>query len=417
MRNNGFAAPEALSEWQAGVLSLMLDSYEGSRTYFGENRVNQHFAVDPEKVMPGYRDDFTDPDEIAAFTEDMRSLEEKGLIRIARRPGSTEIDRLYPVKEALPEYYALLGRTEKRDVLSAQRAMYTEYLGRHPVLDAYCREQLRLLEKNRKPRNPEDETLLPLLLRILENREDLLERELSILFFSDSKMFEKSYRHAVCSVLKTYGGHERLLEDVSDAREQEQLLLAEYRVFPNPNYVYLKGTAELTLRDGQTLRVLPGYPMGISSLVLDSLQEISIQESTVMTVENVTSFHRLQQPDTFFVFLSGYHNTAKQALIRMLFRDNPDKFYLHFGDLDPDGFGILRHLREGTGVPFRPYRMDAETLRQFVDYGKPLTENDRKTLRHLLDKGEATEALQEMERLGKKVEQEIVSLHLMNGDG
>lgn len=47
--------------------------------------------------------------------------------------------------------------------------------------------------------------------------------------------------------------------------------------------------------------------------------------------------------------MSGYHNTLKQYVIKKIAAENPKLKLFHFGDLDPDGFYILEHLKSGTG--------------------------------------------------------------------
>lgn len=37
-----------------------------------------------------------------------------------------------------------------------------------------------------------------------------------------------------------------------------------------------------------------------------------------MTVENLTSFHRLEREHIFYLFLSGYHTRTKQALLQRI---------------------------------------------------------------------------------------------------
>ena len=59
--------------------------------------------------------------------------------------------------------------------------------------------------------------------------------------------------------------------------------------------------------------------------------------------------------------------------------------YLHFGDIDAGGFYILKHLRDKTGIPFKPMCMDISTLSTHMPYVKKLTGSDRKRLRNLID--------------------------------
>ena len=77
---------------QKQVLEALLDQYERSKTYQGENKVIQSFQIPPEKVFPDYGSDYADMDQIRDFEAWMRELEQDGLITI--RYGSGEIRKL-----------------------------------------------------------------------------------------------------------------------------------------------------------------------------------------------------------------------------------------------------------------------------------------------------------------------------------
>jgi hypothetical protein len=128
-----------------------------------------------------------------------------------------------------------------------------------------------------------------------------------------------------------------------------------------------------------------------------------------VTVENLTSFNRVKADNTFFIYLAGYHNTAKQAFIQKIAKSNPDKNWFHFGDIDPDGFYILEHLKNKTGIDFKPLCMSADELKKYKDYCKPLEENDVKKAQSLIDKGFFIDEMRYMLGNNVKLEQEVVS--------
>ena len=51
---------------------------------------------------------------------------------------------------------------------------------------------------------PESTIILDLIDRIIGNKDELLERELSIITFGNSKTFENNYRRKVCRLLSEY---------------------------------------------------------------------------------------------------------------------------------------------------------------------------------------------------------------------
>lgn len=391
---------------------MLLDKYENSKTYIGDNLKKQSFSIKPEAVYKNYRDNFADVSKILDFEQDMQVLEIEGLVRIFEE--NNEIKNIVAIEEKIPEYYKILGRTEKKDLLSLEKDMYQSYLGKNVVLDGFCHKQLSKLEKGNKPDYSREkaEKLLPLGLFILENDEELLERELSIRFFGDTKVFEKSYRAAVCRILDKYGDYQEKLFGVSDAREKELVLLGEHNISANPSYIYVKGEGEFTMGNGNVVCITPEYPIAFSSEAINQMKNFSIQRQKIMTIENLTSFHRIHAENTFFIYLSGYHNTIKKQFIMRLSQEKPELKWYHFGDLDPDGFCILEHLKRETGIDFEPFHMGLEDLKKYQEYGKELNENDRKKAHTLIDAGLYCSELSYMLNKNVKLEQEIIGWNL-----
>ena len=397
---------------QKTVLELLLDKYEKSKTYTGDNIKKQSFSIKPEVVYKNYRDNFADVSKISDFEQDMQVLERAGLARIIEE--NNEIKNIVAIEEKIPKYYEILGRTEKKDILSLEKEMYQSYLGKNAVLDGFCHKQLSKLEKGNKPDYPREraEKLLQLGLFILENNEELMERELSIRFFGDTKIFEKSYRAAVCRILEECGDYQEKLFGVSDNREKELVLLGEHNISANPSYIYVKGEGEFILENGKVLCITPEYPIAFSSEAIKNMKKFTIKSQKIMTIENLTSFHRIHVQNTFYIYLSGYHNTLKKYFIMSLAKANPELKWYHFGDLDPDGFCILEHLKRETGIDFKPFHMDLEDLKKFQEYGKALNEIDRKKAFTLIGEGLYCRELSYMINENIKLEQEIIGWNL-----
>ena len=141
--------------------------------------------------------------------------------------------------------------------------------------------------------------------------------------------------------------------------------------------------------------------------MLKQIEQIQVTGNRVITIENLTSFHAFSEHDMLAVYLGGYHNTHRRNLIRMIYAQNPDSAYYHYGDIDAGGFYILLHLRKKTGVAFQPHHMDIETLQRYGKYTKPLTEHDKNRLKKLLG-GEFGETVAYMLKHNCKLEQEAL---------
>lgn len=84
----------ARKEWKEQLLSKLLDQYEKSVTYAGENKVKQVFSVKPSDIFKGYNKDFLPPEQLfqeKEFERLIRQMESEGLIHVV--PPNTGIIR------------------------------------------------------------------------------------------------------------------------------------------------------------------------------------------------------------------------------------------------------------------------------------------------------------------------------------
>ena len=399
---------EQLSKRQKQILGLLLDRFEGSKTYEGKNRVTQRFRVRPAEIWPDYEDPFTDVNQVEEFNREAESLERSALLTIERKK-SGEIGALVAVPEHFPEYYRILERRDRKELVRREMEMYRSFAEDDTALGGYCRSQLELLENGRKANYREERArnYITLMRLILTNDTELYERELSIRVFHDSKVFEQSYRKTVCTLLRKYGEYEELLRGEEDPRIIQMLILEAHQIFANPGYVYIKGKAALLFSDGKRMEILHSQPLALSTDLLSEVKTIQPEAERVITIENLTAFHRFCEEDAFCVFLSGYHSFRKAQFLKKIV-PSPGGKWLHFGDLDPDGFMILRNLRIRTGLDFQPYRMDTGTLVRNMKYTKPLEENDRVKAGTLISEGFCAKELGYMLEIGRKLEQEAL---------
>lgn len=172
---------------------------------------------------------------------------------------------------------------------------------------------------------------------------------------------------------------------------------------------YCEGKVVLCLDTGNTIQI-DSSPMALSSDLIKQIVSIRVERENIVTVENLTSFHRVNDENCAYIYLAGYHNSEKQALLRRINKENPRKNWYHFGDIDPDGFYILEHLRKGTGIDFEPLYMDVLELKKYAKYCKELSGKDRVKAENLITKGKYVETLRYMLSNNCKLEQEIISI-------
>jgi putative uncharacterized protein (fragment) len=197
-------------------------------------------------------------------------------------------------------------------------------------------------------------------------------RNFSTALFKDSKRFQKEFRSAV----------ESILFDYTDEVVEKDRILNFYNLYENPTYVLIKGNVVIQFTSSviDVSELQDG--IALSNASLENIRKVTVKAGKVVTVENLTTYHDLDEEDAVHIYLGGYHNHSKQMLLEKIYADNKDKEYFHKGDLDVYGFLILENLKEKTGIPFAPLMMDATTLERFYNAGlyKELTVTDIKMI-------------------------------------
>lgn len=400
-----------LNKRQKLILDKLLKKYENSKSYKGENSVRQSFAVEPSKIFEKYEDDFADLDEVRNFEQEVAGLQQSGLIDIVYKDN--HIAKIIAIDEenVWNQLRNILGVKEKKILLQESLDFYTSCLDKHAVIKNFCDVQIERINQGKKELYPLESVkiIVAFLDYILNNQQEILERELSIEVAHDSKVWEKSYRSQVCKILRESGCFDELASQESEIKEFEKKILEELNVYPNPSYVHFKGNAKIIFDNGDIISVLRDRPLALPSTILNSITKIDIFEKKLMTVENLTSFNRVQHDNSFFVYLSGYHNTAKRKFIQLIKNQNETLEFYHFGDIDPDGLLILENLKYKTGIDFQPFCMGVEQLKKYERYCKTLVENDTVKADGLIKSGKYVETVQYMLDNNVKLEQEIIS--------
>lgn len=399
-----------LSKIQKDVLNMLLDVYENSVTYKGKNIKNQSFAIKPEKIFFEYNGDYTDQDEVDQFNREMQSLMEFEFVILDYERGVPVISKIKLNTNSINEIYSVLKREDITVKRNQEIEMYTQYMGAHDIMDAFCKSQVERLNAYKDAKYTSDIAIniLKLLKYVFGNNNDIMERELSVVVLGDTKLFEKSYKSRICSIIEEYGELELDLS-ILDKKEKEKAILEEYQVFSNPSYIFFKGNVDVYYIDGSSISVTPDNPIAILSETIARIEMIKVNSNRIVTVENITSYNRINNNKSTFIYLSGYHNTAKQRFLKKIAENNSGVSWFHFGDIDPDGYFILKNLIKKTGISFVPLYMDVQQLKKYKQYCKPLEKNDMVKANSLLKIHFYDEVMEFMLANNCKLEQEIIS--------
>jgi len=243
------------------------------------------------------------------------------------------------------------------------------------------------------------------ILKILEailglGRESYI-RNFSTAMFKDSKRFQREFKSTV----------ESILFDYTDEVVEKDKILEYYNLYENHTYVYIKGDIVIKFEDSVIyVREINGG-IALSNSALEKIKEIKVIAKSVITVENLTTYHDEDEKDSVYIYLGGYHNKSKQVVLKKIYDENEHCEYLHEGDIDVYGFLILENLKEKTGIPFRPLNMGVDILQRFFDAKiyKELTASDINMIEKKKGKlGEYRQVLEFMLLHNCKVEQESI---------
>ena len=393
------------------ILNMLLDKYEKSKTFSAQNKVSQSFSVKIVKVFQHYLEDIS---VFKKVNEDLLRLEKSGFIeRKISHADVVESVSLNTSDEVLSKIYASLDRTPRKETQSDLLALLDSYAdGKASPLQAFLAEQENRITQNKNVEHftgmPEGlvdfSDILKGVQAVLSNTEEIFIRDFSVRVYGDSKRFEK-LQSAIVSILTKYDDFDN--EEIVS----KEALLSEYGIVKTPTYVCVKGNAEITIGEQKiNFSALHG-DIAFSTESLKEISNIEVLGTHIVTVENLTSFHDYKNTDDFVIYLGGFHNSLKRDFIRMVYGQNPQKEYLHFGDIDAGGFYILNHLRKRTGVPFKPLMMDITTLKKYSAQTKPLTQEDKQRLKRMCEQKEFAEfgdTLQYMLSHNCKLEQENI---------
>lgn len=402
--------------YEERILQTLLDSYERSRLSRGENEVAVHiaFSITP-KTMPIYFDENS-----LAYEEihgTAGHLEEMGYTCSVWKGGKKNhiLQKIVLCDEKVDEIYRHLGRVPEKQMQQAQLAVLQELKTEcsTPVARNFICWLMKRLEQGKTVKeylNLDDtegsRQLIRAIHRIETNQKEIYIREFSVQCFGDSKELEKK-SGLIGKIFR------RFSDDMEDM--DNDVILAEYGIYRTPNYVYVKGSGRLRIGTPEAydidLRSLR-QGIGLSGEDLDGLEwKVDVSVKRIITIENLTTFFRWEEPDSVLIYLGGYHNAVRRKFLQKLYQVFPEAEYFHFGDIDVGGFEIYEDLCRRTGIPFTTYKKGISELEQYEQYTRELTENDRKRMDSLLN-NEAYEnvwpILRYMKEHGKKLEQESI---------
>ena len=411
--------------YEKKLLVGLVEGYRKSKKDTGENRTNRRTKLKPEKLYNKYHSNAGDYEKISAINDTVQKLKDKGFVTSEYESFGTDLTGIYLVDDKIDEIEEYLaeqyGYVSKDTKLQKLETLIREYENHSPICHEECGKLKIILESRKFPKSIEKSIeMLDDLFRVLsfvENNQKLMYiREVSMLVYGDSKYFENNTLEPLCTLLQKYNTVPIPGQTLSDGEYiLSDEILRKYHVFKEPQKISIRGKALIRMC-GKDIDI-SGFDEGIEFTVseLSKIECVQLLATTFMTIENRTSYLRYKKENTVTFYLGGYANRDQRDFIRKIYESNPSVTYLHFGDIDAGGFWIHHHLCQVTGVPFGMFHMSVEELME-PDYRKcqhPLTEGDITRMQELAVMPEYRDVIKYMLEHRVKLEQEIISLKLM----
>ena len=391
------------------VLNHLLDTYENSLLSIGENRrkIQIEFRFTRTSIPAYYDESSSEYEKIHIL---MNALENKNMITVIWKDHKQGhfIQKVRMNADQIDEIYRYTGRKPKHGLEEENRVFLQKYLNEDaPVTVSFVGYLLERLENHKSVKEyitlenlQETEKFLRACVSVEQNKTPCYIREFSIQHFQDSKYFEQ-IESRIIRVFRQFDEEYKEMDAVE--------LLAEYGIYQTPDFVYFKGDVRLLVEGEEMNLSLLKQGIGISGEDIENIRFSDFSRiQKVITVENLTSFFRYHEENSLLVYLGGYHNRVRRKLLQKIYDAIPTAKYYHFGDIDAGGFLIFLDLRKKTEIPFESFRMDLDTLKQYSQYGKKLTETDKKRLEKLEEEKEFSEVIRYMLEKNIKLEQECI---------
>lgn len=364
------------------VINSLLDNYEKSKLRLGQNKVSITIKTRIEDIIPKYHQPDLFSDEYELLHEQLKELETKELVSLKWKKNKidTIIDYVSLNVEKINDAYHFVNRRDLTDKEHDLLSLCYENLNVSDISNSFLNHLIYLLTEHNSFKKYVDindldkfKKELVLLEKITNNKEELYVRELSIKFFNDSKTAEPLL-NKVCSLIREFSDN-----DFSSYTNEE--LLEEFNIYHNPSWIMIKGKNYLQYPKINIDNLSNGISFSskdINLLKWDKLKHPSI----ILTVENLTSFTRIDTKDknVIVLYLAGFANHVKCDFLKKLYSYYSNSNYYHFGDIDCGGFKIWKNLVNRTDISFKPIYMDLNTIKTNINYSKPLTKNDIDTL-------------------------------------
>lgn len=400
-----------MPQYEELLLKALVEKYRRSKKDDGSNIISRRTQLAPNRLYKNYNDNDADLAKVDAVNEAVRAAAQRAWLQYTQTPLSNEISKIYlndacvgEIENYLAERY---GYRPRDAALENLRLLIARYDNATPALTVECAKLRQALDKRIIPKDlPRLEDIFKALLFVEKNERKLYLREASMLIYGSSKYFEENALDAVATILRQAYGLPCAETELHDE------ILQRFAIYKEQPTICLKGPVVLTLAGREVDVGLFADGLEFAAAEISRIEKITLAADALTTVENKTSYRRLDAADAAYFYLGGFMSRGQRDFLQKIYRDNPRARYYHFGDIDAGGLFIYEHLRRATGVPFAMYRMSTTELADARNRSclLPLTARDRERLTSLRGNPDFRMLVEYMLEHNVKLEQEIISL-------
>ena len=401
-------------DYKSKILSKLVEKYNKRDLKYSGKEINREISVKPKDFYRLYGGPDADASEEKRFNEAVDSLIQQGFVDAKRVKFSDDItkivinlDALDAVNRYLADNYQIIPRDTK---VSDALALVHEYEGRGSLTDYYCEKlEKQVTSKISDIDLDKEKKIFSILDFIQENETDYYVREVSMLVFGSSKIFEENpFYDNVCTIIREATGKDR------DESTPNDDILKDFHIQNIDQEILIKGDVTISF-SGYSLAV-GNFVNGLAfpSSEIGRIDSIHVAANKLLTIENKTAFYRFDNDEYAVMYLGGYANRYQTELIKKIHRYDPAVEFFHFGDIDMGGLFIHQHLCNSTGIHFEMLHMGIEELDAPENRNclQCLTEADIERSGSLLEIPEYRDIVALMLEKNIKLEQEIICLNI-----
>ncbi len=401
-------------DYKSKILSKLIEKCNKRDLKYSGKEINREISVKPKEFYRLYGTPDADASEEKRFNDAVNSLIQQGFVDAKRVKFSDDItkivinlDALDVVNQYLEDNYQIIPRdTIVSDVL----VLVHEYEGRGSLTDYYCKKiEKQITSKISDIDLDKERKIFNILDFIQANETDYYVREVSMLVFGSSKIFEENpFYDNICTIIREATGKDK------DESTPNDDILKDFHIQNIDQEILIKGDVTISF-SGYSLAV-GNFVNGVAfpSSEIGRIDSIDVVTNKLLTIENKTAFYRFDNDEYAVMYLGGYANRYQTELIKKIHRYDPTVEFFHFGDIDMGGLFIHQHLCNSTGVHFELFHMGCEELAEEDNRTclQPLTDSDRERAASLISVSDYRDVVEMMLKNNVKLEQEIICLNL-----